>query len=557
MPSTNGHRSKTAILYARVSTDEQARSGYSLAQQMEALKDYATREGYEVLEEVVDPGQSGASLARPGIDRVRDLVAAGGVSVVLAQDRDRFAREPIYHYLLRQEFEKCGCKIRALNDRGDDSPEGELTDGILDQLAKFERAKLIERSRRGKMRKAREGRAVTATPAYGFRFNEAKDGLLVYESEMLVVEKIFRMATEGLGVRSMQSRLYAEGVPPPKGGLAWAYRVLRRMVDNDVYRPHTFEEIAKIAAPEVVARLNPDKEYGIQWFNRQKVGRETISEPDGEGGRRYRIRGTFAWRPRAEWIGVPVPAYLSRDLVDQARATMASNKGLERKHLAREWELRGLMRCSCGAKMVTHSTQPHRRYLYHYYTCRKRKDLRKMGPCRQRSLQASSVEPMIWEFISDLLKNPEMIRAGMNALIERERAAKSREAGEEAAVWVKKLEECARLRSAYQDQQAAGFMTLEELGSKLKELEGTHKLAQAELVVLEMREERVKELKKDRDALLESWAGILPEALEGLTGEERNKIYRMLRLEVTPTPEGYGVTGALGGFLYSRTDASR
>jgi hypothetical protein len=155
---------------------------------------------------------------------------------------------------------------------------------------------------------------------------------------------------------------------------------------------------------------------------------------------------------------------------------------------------------------------------------------------------------MIWEFISDLLKNPEMIRAGMNALIEREQAAKSREAGEEAAVWVKKLEECARLKSAYQDQQAAGFMTLEEL-------EGTHKLAQAELVVLEMREKRVKELKKDRDALLESWAGILPEALEGLTVEERNKIYRMLRLEVTPTPEGYGVTGALGGVLYSRIDA--
>ena len=57
--------------------------------------------------------------------------------------------------------------------------------------------------------------------------------------------------------------------------------------------------------------------------------------------------------------------------------------------------------------------------------------------------------------------------------------------------------------------------------------------------------------------MLESWAGMVPEALEDLTGEERNKIYRMLRLEVTPTPEGYGVTGALGGFLYSRTDASR
>ena len=144
MPSN--HSPKRAILYARVSTDEQARSGFSLAQQLEALREYAAREGYEILEEVVDPGQSGASLERPGMDRVRDLVAAGGVSVVLAQDRDRFAREPAYHYLLRREFEEHGAKIRALNDRGDDSPEGDLTDGILDQLAKYERAKMTERS---------------------------------------------------------------------------------------------------------------------------------------------------------------------------------------------------------------------------------------------------------------------------------------------------------------------------------------------------------------------------------------------------------------------------
>jgi site-specific DNA recombinase len=110
MPSTNGHGPKRAILYARVSTDEQARSGYSLAQQLEALREYAAREGYEVLEEVVDPGQSGASLERPGMDRVRDLVAAGRISVVLAQDRDRIAREPAYHYLLRREFEEHGTK---------------------------------------------------------------------------------------------------------------------------------------------------------------------------------------------------------------------------------------------------------------------------------------------------------------------------------------------------------------------------------------------------------------------------------------------------------------
>src|SRR5829696_6969426 len=109
---------------------------------------------------VKDAGQSGASLERPGMDRVRDLVSAGGVSVVLAQDRDRFAREPAYHYLLRRDFEEHGCELRSLNDRGAGSPEGDLTDGILDQLAKFERAKTAERSRRGKLRKAREGKAV-------------------------------------------------------------------------------------------------------------------------------------------------------------------------------------------------------------------------------------------------------------------------------------------------------------------------------------------------------------------------------------------------------------
>jgi len=185
MLSTNGHGPKRAILYARVSTDEQARSGYSLAQQLEALREHAAREGLQILKEVEDPGQSGASLERPGMDRVRDLVAGGSVSVVLAQDRDRFAREPAYHYLLRQEFEEHGTKIRALNDSGDESREGELTDGILDQLAKFERAKTAERTRRGKLRKAREGKALAGPrPPFGFRYNDARDNYVVDEEAM-------------------------------------------------------------------------------------------------------------------------------------------------------------------------------------------------------------------------------------------------------------------------------------------------------------------------------------------------------------------------------------
>src|ERR687889_1115873 len=236
MPSTNGHGPKWAILYARVSTDEQARSGYSLAQQLEALKDYAAREGYEVLEEVVDPGQSGASLERPGMDRVRDLVNAGGVSVVLAQDRDRIAREPAYHYLLRKEFEEHGTKIRALNDRGDDSPEGELTDGILDQLGKYERAKTTERTRRGKLRKARQGKVLAGPrPPYGFKYNDARDNYLVDAEKMAVVERMFRMVgVEGYTMNATRLAFNREAVLPPSGGRFWSPKYVREAIRDDV-----------------------------------------------------------------------------------------------------------------------------------------------------------------------------------------------------------------------------------------------------------------------------------------------------------------------------------
>ena len=120
-----------------------------------------------------DPGQSRASLERPGMDVVRGLVAAGVTTLVLAQHRDRLARTPAYYYLLHREFEEYGCKVRSLNDRGDDSPEGELTDGILDQLAKFERAKTAERTRQRKLQKAREGKILAVHgPPYVFRYNE-------------------------------------------------------------------------------------------------------------------------------------------------------------------------------------------------------------------------------------------------------------------------------------------------------------------------------------------------------------------------------------------------
>jgi hypothetical protein len=133
----------------------------------------------------------------------------------------------------------------------------------------------------------------------------------------------------------------------------------------------------------------------------------------------------------------------------------------------------------------------------------------------------------------------------MERLIEQERFERARDPEHEAEVWAQKIAECDHKRSAYQDQQAAGLMTLEELGVKLSELDNTRRAPERELATLSGCRQRVMELEQDRDALLESMAGMVPEALDALTGEEKNRIYRMLRLEVTPTTEGYDVSGAL------------
>ena len=158
---------------------------------------------------------------------------------------------------------------------------------------------------------------------------------------------------------------------------------------------------------------------------------------------------------------------------------------------------------------------------------------------------ATRVEEPVWRFVSGLLKDPDRIRAGIEELIEREREGVRDDPGGEMRLWEEKLVECSRLRSGYQDQQAAGLMTLEELGSKLAKLEETRRIAEAELAALDARERRTKELEADRDALLASYAELVPAALEDLSGEERSRVYEMLGLEVRPDPEGYEVSGLL------------
>jgi site-specific DNA recombinase len=176
-----------AILYARVSSKEQAEDGYSLQDQLRTLRQWAVSNGYQIVEEVEDCGYSGASLERPGLNRVRDLVAAGGIAVVVAQDRDRIARDPIITGWLQIQFEQHGTRLRALNDPEGDDATTRLTTGILDQIAQFERAMTTQRTRRGRLQRAREGKVIgSGSPPYGFRYNADRTNYEIDEATMVL-----------------------------------------------------------------------------------------------------------------------------------------------------------------------------------------------------------------------------------------------------------------------------------------------------------------------------------------------------------------------------------
>jgi hypothetical protein len=161
---------------------------------------------------------------------------------------------------------------------------------------------------------------------------------------------------------------------------------------SDVYKPHTYEETVVLVSAEVAARLDPAEEYGIRWWNRFARKTYQVSESyDNE--RRYRKRTTATPRNKEEWIAVPIPAYLPRPLVDRARALTAMYRPPERKHFVRGWELRGLVRCGCGASMGTHTTDNGWK-LYHYYRCNRGSD-DKRRVCSQKSLRAERVEEAV------------------------------------------------------------------------------------------------------------------------------------------------------------------
>jgi site-specific DNA recombinase len=214
MPSTNGHGPKRAILYARVSTDELARSDYSIPDQLKELRGHAVREGYQVVEEIEDEGCSGGDPYGPSLQRVMQLAETGEIDVVIAAKRDRFFRSRLHRLLWDKDLADLGVKLISLNDTGN-----RLADGFQDDFAEWEREMIRERTIRGKLEKAREGKIVTSCrPKYGFAFTPERDALLVNGEQITVVRRIFKMVgLEGRTINATRLALSRQGVPTARG----------------------------------------------------------------------------------------------------------------------------------------------------------------------------------------------------------------------------------------------------------------------------------------------------------------------------------------------------
>lgn len=201
-------------------------------------------------------------------------------------------------------------------------------------------------------------------------------------------------------------------------------------------------------------------------------------------------------------------------MVEAARAAIEGNRRPARAG-RKFWELTGgIARCGdCGwAMCATHSasTKRGRTYAYNYYRCSNR-DRHGIEACgNSHKPRADKLEPAVWGFVSNLLKTPDLLRAGLEGLIEEERRAARGNPNREAEVWAKKLSEVERKRSAYQDQQAEGLITLDELRSKLTVLEEAREAARRELAAVEERRERIEQLEQEATGLLAHYAGMVP-----------------------------------------------
>jgi site-specific DNA recombinase len=392
-----------AAIYARVSSEHQAEGG-TVASQIAALEARLAQDGLQVTPDhrFVDDGYSGSTLKRPALERLRDAVAAGLVDRLYVHSPDRLARRYAYQVLLIDEFRRSGVEVVLLNRPLGQSPEDDLLLQVQGMIAEYERAKILERSRRGKRHAAHAGSvSVLSAAPYGYRYvgRHAGGGVARYEvveEQAAVVRRIFHwMGVDRLGIREICLRLERSRQPSPTGRPRWASSTLGDILKNPAYMGAA--AFGKTRAGPAPDRLRPRR------------GEPEHPKVDG---------GTYN-APAQDWVTVPVPAIVDPALFEAVQAQLAENRLRHRRAPAGQRHLlQGLVVCKlCGyayyGKTVYPRSHSGERREYPYYRCSGSDAYRFGGQrvCSNAQVRADHLNAAVWQEVERLLNDPHRLAA--------------------------------------------------------------------------------------------------------------------------------------------------
>jgi len=506
---------KLAAIYARVSSEQQ-REEHTIASQTAALIEFAKHHRLEVPQEWVfeDQGYSGATLERPGLERVRDLAAEGQIQVVLAYSPDRLSRKYAYQILLIEELARHGVETCFVNAPHGASAEDQLLVQFQGMIAEYERAQILERSRRGKRYRARAGEvSVLAGAPYGYRYLRKTDETpalyQVIEPEAQVVRQVYEMYTvDGLSIGEITRRLNAQGIPTRKHSARWERSVVWAMLRNPAYRGAAGFGKTHIASRQRVTRAL-----------RQ---RNTIVSSDSVGHE----------RPSQEWIEIPVPALVSEESFARAQELLLENKLRSKRRTIAPSIVQGLVSCQkCGYAFSRTSTYTSARKL-HYYKCIGSDGWRKLGGpvCdNARFVRQDLLDQIVWAEVLRLLEDPTLIQQELDRRLVAARSSdptKQREQSlrRELTRVGKSLE---RLLTAYQEE----LLSLEQLRERVPSLRQREQTLRAELqAVVDQAGDRAKFLHLAETTA--AFLGRLRDSANTLDVIERQRIVRLVVKEI-------------------------
>jgi site-specific DNA recombinase len=501
---------KTAAIYARVSSDRQ-KEDKTITSQTSSLREYAQTHGYTVPEGWIfeDEGYSGATLARPGLERLRDLVAEGQVQTVLVYGPDRLSRKYAYQVLLLEEFSRQGVETVFLLGVSAHTPEERLLVQFQGMIAEYERAQIAERSRRGKRHRAKAGciNVLSGAP-YGYRYlkrNESTDACYVVDQEQAaVVREVFAWYTaEGLSIGAIVRRLNERKVPTRFGKSLWERSTVWAMLRNPAY-------------------------VGRAAFGKtERAERKRVTRPLRKKGGYSARSGANRERPKDQWICIPVTPLVSEEVFARAEETLAENRRFASRNTKRPTLLQGLLVCGqCGYGLYRTSTKTTQRQAL-YYRCLGSDGYRHLmeRPCSCKPIRVEDLDELVWRQIIELLEKPELIRAELER---RRRESLNTDLMEqrrgELQLSFKRTElQIDKLLDAYQE----GLVQLEQLRQRMPELRRKQQTLQKELENARWKA-LISEKTEQMEQSLGDFLSRLRQSAQTLSVTERQKVVRLL-----------------------------